>query len=101
MLLMVAELINAGLAIQRNQKMTINIKLTKISTNVNKLRTNEISGCCHELPRVGFSFHMYSEGIEFGTRCVSTSTIKEINEETKTFKTLNSEYKIEVLDKVD
>lgn len=69
------------------------IKLTKVSSNTNALRTNEIIGTCAALPEVGFHFVMYSDGIEFGTRIVQTSLVQEINGDL--FKTENSEYKLE------
>lgn len=75
----------------------INVKLTKISDNQNNLRTNEVIGYCDELPVIGKSFIMFGEGIEFGTRMVSTSVVKEYNQETNVFKTLNSQYKLELL----
>lgn len=75
----------------------INVKLTKISDNQNNLRTNEVIGHCDELPVIGKSFIMFGEGIEFGTRMVSTSVVKEYNQEANVFKTLNSQYKLELL----
>ncbi len=74
----------------------INVKLTKLSSNANNLRTNEVIGTCTKMPEIDEPFVMYGEGIEFGVRMVSTSLVKEING--IVFKTLNSEYKLEVLD---
>jgi hypothetical protein len=73
----------------------INIKLTKISANTNNLRTSQVLGKCFELPKTGEVFTMYSEGIEYGTRMISTSLVQEVHE--KGFKTQNSEYALEVL----
>jgi hypothetical protein len=73
----------------------INIKLTKISANTNNLRTNQVIGKCFELPKNGEVFVMYAEGLEYGTRMVSTSLVQEVHE--KGFKTQNSEYALEVL----
>lgn len=73
----------------------IDIKLTKITSAHNNLRTNEVVGKCCELPKVGEIFVMYAEGLEYGTRMISTSPVKEVHE--LGFKTENSEYKLEVL----
>jgi hypothetical protein len=71
------------------------VKLTKISSSHNNLRTNDVTGKCHVLPQVGTSFTMFAEGLEFGTRIIATSEVKEVTPEG--FKTENSEYKLEVL----
>lgn len=71
------------------------VKMTKLSDNQNALRTNEIEGFCFELPQVGQPFVMYGEGIEFGTRIVSTSLVQEVAD--NKFKTLNSQYQLDVL----
>jgi len=80
------------------------IKLTKIKSTHNNLRTDTIEGVCHELPEVGAGFSMYGAGLEFGVRSVRTSRIEEVDETTTrggkymTFKTMNSEYHLEILD---
>lgn len=74
------------------------VKLTKLSNNTNRLRTNEVTGTCYKLPELGQPFVMFSEGIEFGTRMVSTSIVQEIND--LIFKTLNSEYRLEILEDI-
>ncbi len=71
------------------------IKLTKLSDNPNKLRTNEVIGFCPKMPEVGEPFFMYSEGLEAGIRYVATSNVKSIT--SGSFKTLNSEYKLELM----
>lgn len=76
----------------------IKVKMVKISNNENALRTNEISGICFSMPKVGEQFRIFSEGIDFGTRVVTTSLVQEIFEGGKFFKTLNSEYQLEVID---
>ncbi len=75
-----------------------NIKFTKISNNVNKLRTIETLGFCHELPKVNERFTMWSEGIDFGIRLIQTSVVQEVTD--TTFKTTNSEYKVELINNV-
>lgn len=75
---------------------TKNCKLTRLNSVNNNLRTNEIVGFCVDLPVVGSSFFMYSEGLETaGVRVVQTSVIKEMT--TSGFKTENSEYQLELL----
>lgn len=87
--------------------MSFNVKLTKISANENKLRTNEIVGECEELPQVGTRFSMTSKGIDFGYRLVETSVVKSLDQETLFFEdgpsshyflfnTENSQYKLEL-----
>ncbi len=82
--------------------MTYKVKLSKISKNENRLRTNEVEGQCEELPGVGQSFQMTAQGIEFGTRWVCTSLVKALSEEASTdgsivFVTENSEYRLDIL----
>lgn len=81
----------------------INVKLTKISDNKNNLRTNEIIGYCLSLPTVGKSFTIFGEGIEFGTRMITTSLVVEMSEQDSDekiiiFRTQNSLYRVELLD---
>ncbi len=79
----------------REDPKMINIKLTKLSTNPNKLRTNEVIGNTCAMPRIGDRFIMYAEGLEEGIRCVDTSPVTEI--QGLIFKTENSTYKLELL----
>ncbi len=84
-------------------------KLTKLSANVNKLRTNSISGSFHYLPKVDYSFTIMDQGGALGgiekelggDRVVTTSLVKEVTKEDDniyTFKTLNSVYELEVFE---
>ena len=78
------------------------VKLTKIESNHNNLRTDIIEGITLELPEVGKSFVLAGKPLTPGTdiRLVTTTEIKnveKIDNEYK-FKTLNSTYKLEVLD---
>lgn len=77
------------------------VKLTKIESNHNNLRTNEIEGVSLDLPEVGKSFYLVGESLTEGmdARVVTTTEIKSLEKTDNeyTFKTLNSTYKLEVL----
>lgn len=81
----------------------LRVKLVKIESNHNNLRTNEMEGRTGSIPEVGYDIIVFGEGIEFGTRMIHTTEVKEstYNKETKTFtfKTKNSTYSLEMLDK--
>lgn len=79
------------------------VKITKISTNPNAMRTPDMVGICQELPKEGEIFIMLGEGLEFGTRCFNTSVIKSIVQEGNLFilQTQNSVYHVENLGEVD
>lgn len=78
------------------------VRLTKIVSTHNNLRTNEIEGMSSSLPVVGQGFNLTGESLTKGmnARLVSTTEIKEIEQKGNEyiFKTLNSTYKLEVLD---
>ena len=78
-----------------------NVKLTKIRSNHNNLRSNVIVGKTNELPVIGEGFQMLSEGLDFGVRHVWTSPIKHLEkiDSIYQFNTANSVYKLEVLSK--
>jgi len=78
-----------------------NVKLTKIRSNHNNLRSNVIIGKTNELPTVGEGFQMLSEGLDFGVRHVWTSPIQHLEkiDSIYQFNTANSVYKLEVLSK--
>jgi len=84
---------------------TLNVKLTKIESNHNNLRTNDMVGTTSAIPEVGHEFSIFGESLSFhgGGRVIHTTIVKEsdFNEDTKTFrfKTQNSTYELEVLDK--
>jgi len=77
------------------------VLLTKVESNHNNLRTNEIEGLTLELPTVGKGFNMSGEPLDkaMSVRVINTTEIKEIegSENDFTFKTLNSTYKLKVL----
>jgi hypothetical protein len=77
------------------------VKLTKVESNHNNLRTNEIEGITQELPSVGKSFQLVGESLTQGmnARIVYTTEIQFVENmgNEYMFKTLNSTYKVEVL----
>ena len=81
----------------------LRVKLTKIESTHTNLRTNEMEGRTGSIPEVGHDIRIFGEGIEFGMRMIHTTEVKEstFDKETKifTFKTQNSTYSLEVLDK--
>jgi hypothetical protein len=74
--------------------------LTKVESNHNNLRTNEIDGLTLSLPEKGKFFQMVAPPLESGSiRSVTTTEIKELektSEDSYTFKTQNSTYKLKV-----
>ena len=81
------------------------VKLTKTSDNVNELRTKEIVGYAPKLPETGYSFIMFSQALEtqdpLAVRHIHTSPVAVISvgseNGTVVFRTVNSEYKLEIL----
>ena len=79
------------------------IKLTKIESKNDNLRTKEIEGNAPYLPEIGLSFVMFAEPLTEGThiRQVTTSVVESMNKISANkirFKTMNSTYEIEILD---
>lgn len=78
------------------------VKLIKIESNHNHLRTDEIIGYCFAEPRVGERFMIWEEP-KFGNvviREVITTPIKEVEkiyERIWEFKTQNSTYHLELV----
>lgn len=79
------------------------VKLTKILSNHENLRTGQVDGFCDSLPSIGNPFVLMGEGLDFGVRLVVTSAVESIYliDKNKTrnlfhFKTKNSEYSLEV-----
>lgn len=71
--------------------------LTKIRSVHENLRTDTMEGRVQALPRVGETFYIFGVGIEFGTRLIYTTEVKEIrsiNKNTIEFKTKNSTYRL-------
>jgi hypothetical protein len=77
------------------------VRLTRVESNHNRIRTDSVEGMTSELPVVGKSFCLIGESLTEGmnARLVTTSKITKVdqNGDEYTFNTLNSTYKIEVL----
>ena len=80
-----------------------NVRLTKIKSNHNRIRSKVIVGKTNELPVIGEGFQMLSQGLVIGVRHVQTSPIELIEkiDNTYQFNTANSIYKLEVLSNED
>jgi hypothetical protein len=85
--------------------MPYKVKLTKVSTNKNGMRTPIVEGYCDELPTVGQGFILLTEPLETGdVRKVWTSNVKAFSvEEPKEmqFTTQYSEYRLEIQAEVE
>lgn len=79
------------------------VKLTKVKSDHNNLRTDEVVGECDSLPEVGTGFSMYGEPLDSKlnvrlirtseiTQCTLTSPISYL------FHTLNSVYRLDILE---
>ncbi len=80
----------------------MNIKLVKIESTNNALRTKEVEGTTNELPKVGQRFELMGEPINnrYSMRHVSTSPVQSVGKKKEgkiLFKTLNSTYELELL----
>lgn len=76
------------------------VRITKLSDNINKMRTSEMEGITAELPQKGESFKVIGEGLEFGHRIFTTSIVQDITYKSQNLleiKTLNSLYQVEIL----
>ena len=75
-------------------------KLTKLSTNENELRTNEVEGAFMNPPVEGRSFVMFADPIEKGAfaRMIATSRVTRMDVAVKEYvlHTENSMYRIEL-----
>jgi len=80
-------------------------KITKIESNHQNLRTNDMEGKTPVIPEVGEIFMIFGESLTPGNnmRAIHTTEVQEskYDSETKTFtfKTRNSLYTVEILDK--
>lgn len=81
------------------------VKLTKIESTHTNLRTNEMIGKTGSIPEVKYNIQVFGESLTEGKnmRVIETTEIKEstYDKATKTFvfKTQNSTYSLEILDK--
>jgi len=82
-----------------------NVKLTKIRSSHENLRTDEIVGFCNELPILDLTFVMYGEGLELkeAVRIVTTTRVQHVETigNIINFGTENSLYKLELLNDDD
>ncbi len=80
----------------------MDVKITQLSSNHNRVRTREIVGECSHHPVEGKTFLMFAEPIDKSksVRMLHTSKLKSVRKEDNTyyFKTQNSEYKLEVME---
>lgn len=87
------------------EKKPLNAKITKIVSTHNNLRTNDMVGVTPQIPEVGKFFSIFGESLSFkgGMRAITTTLVQESNfdsaTKTFTFKTENSTYTLEILDK--
>ena len=77
------------------------VKLVKLKSNHNNLRTNEMVGECTELPIVGNSFVIFGQPIDknAAVRVIQTTPVKDVQrmDQTLTFGTQNSSYQLWLL----
>lgn len=80
------------------------VKLSKLSDNTNEMRTNDVVGQTFDLPEIGSTFLLFGESLEnkdpSAIRLIRTSRIEAVTTNPTgsfTFRTLNSEYKLELL----
>ena len=83
----------------------LNVKLTKIESTHSNLRTNDMEGKTGSIPEVGYDIMVFGQSLTPGmdARVIHTTEVKESvydkTTKTFTFKTQNSTYTLEILDK--
>lgn len=82
------------------------VKLYKVESTHNNVRTNETEGVAPAMPEVGKTFLLYAEPLTPGAtvRYIHTTTIQSVEELSNKlieFKTRNSTYRVEKLDESD
>lgn len=79
------------------------VRLEKIRSNHDNLRTDFVEGFTSTLPTIGNVFTMASKGLEFGMRLIQTSPILSVEriKDEFVFQTVNSLYKLEILNYKD
>lgn len=84
---------------------TYEVRLTKIKSNHQNLRTDVIEGVTQELPVLGSSFRLIGESLTPGmdARFVHTTEIQFVEKMGNgyIFNTANSTYKLEVLNELE
>jgi hypothetical protein len=80
-----------------------NIKLFKIASIHDRVRTDTMLGVAKKLPELGEDFLMFGKGLEFGTRMLRTTPITASCriDDTILFRTKNSTYVALVIDEFD
>lgn len=84
----------------------LKVKLIKVESNHDNVRTDEMLGMSGFIPEVGYGFQIIGEALvaDYNCRVIQTTKISEVDfdKETRTFtfKTKNSTYRLEILDKV-
>jgi hypothetical protein len=81
----------------------VKVRLIRVHSNHNNLRTNEVIGLTPKLPHEGESFVIWSDALETdgGYRQVITTPVEEIVFDAASqiiFNTKNSQYRVEVLE---
>lgn len=79
------------------------VKLHKIASTHNNLRTDVIEGTTSQLPTLDRHFLMSGSGLEFGTRMLHTTAVTALARVGNTilFSTKNSTYTLLILDEFD
>lgn len=83
----------------------LNVKITKKESNHNNLRTSDMVGTTSQIPAVGHEFVVLGESLAYkgGTRVIHTTRVSNVKlnmaEKKMTFKTENSIYELDFLDK--
>ena len=79
------------------------VKLTRVKSNHNNLRTDEMIGMTDRFPTKGKTVEVFGEGLVFGMRLIHTTPVKEVEviDNEYLFHTKNSTYKLEVLKDLD
>lgn len=80
------------------------VKLTKIQSSHNKVRTDEVNGESDNLPEIGKRFVLLGEALvkaDGNMRIVYTTSVSEltnISDKSMEFKTQNSTYRLDILE---
>lgn len=80
------------------------VRLYKITSTHQNVRTDIIDGVAPSLPEPGQSFCLWGKGLEFGTRMVATTPVLDtatIDGEIILFKTKNSTYTLLIEGKIE
>jgi hypothetical protein len=80
-----------------------NVKLFKIASIHNRVRTDTVLGMTADLPEIGKEFRMTGPGLKFGMRLVLTTPVIAAArlDDSFLFRTRNSTYALLVIDEFD